>query len=320
MTGMNESADQPVPDRPAPEELGQLREKLSSEERDELLQRLLTASSRGGGAMVKVLEDLLLHRATQELLRERETLGRGVPCLAPDAFVAGADGCRSGWFVVIQHFKSGKVEHRTLPDFAGVIHACVGASVLAIDIPIGFMDTAEKGGRPVDRLVRDRLKPYRASSVFSPPCRPALACETYGQAATTTRSHSKTGHSLTLQAFGLFPKLREVDELMTPERQATVHEVHPELCFARMNEGRPLELSKKKVAGQEVRVDLLRAAGFDVTGAMVRRLAQGGVDRTDVLDAYAACWTAARIARGQAERLGTDVDRDSRGLRMEMWV
>lgn len=302
------------------DDLSHLHSLLSEEERDELLQCLLVAAPRGGGAMVKVLEDFLLSHATEELLQERETFGRADPDLAPDAFVAGVDGCRAGWFVVIQRLESGKVEHRTLPDFAGVLDVCAGATALAIDIPIGLMDTVDRGGRPIDRQVRDRLKPYRASSVFSPPCRPALACETYEQAAIATRLHSKTGRSLTRQSFGLFPKLREVDELMTPARQATVHEVHPELCFARMNQDRPLEVSKKKVAGQEVRVDLLRTAGFDVTGATVRRLAIGGVDRTDVLDAYAACWTAARIARGRAERVGSEPDVDSRGLRMEMWV
>lgn len=257
-----------------------------------------------------------------ELLQERAVfaLAQPVPDLEPDTFVAGADGCRAGWFVVIQHLDSGKVEHRTLPDFRSVLKVCAGASALAIDIPIGLMDTAERGGRLIDRQVRDRLKPHRTSSVFSPPCRPALVCDTYEEAVNATRLRSKTGRSLTLQSFGLFPKLREVDELMTPARQDTVHEVHPELCFARMNQNLPLELSKKRVAGQEARVDLLRAAGFEITGVTVKRLAKGGVDRTDVLDAHAACWTAARIARGQAERVGGKSEVDSRGLRMEMWV
>jgi predicted RNase H-like nuclease len=32
------------------------------------------------------------------------------------------------------------------------------------------------------------------------------------------------------QAFGILPKIREVDQLMTPEVQETVREIHPELC------------------------------------------------------------------------------------------
>jgi hypothetical protein len=45
-----------------------LYEKLSAEERDELLQCLVVAAPRGGEAMIKVLEDELLCHATEELL------------------------------------------------------------------------------------------------------------------------------------------------------------------------------------------------------------------------------------------------------------
>jgi hypothetical protein len=55
-------------DRPHLEELIYLYEKLSAEERDELLQCLLIAAPRGGEAMIKVLEDLLPCHAHEELL------------------------------------------------------------------------------------------------------------------------------------------------------------------------------------------------------------------------------------------------------------
>jgi predicted RNase H-like nuclease len=236
-----------------------------------------------------------------------------------EAFVAGADGCHAGWFVVIQYLESGKTEHLTAPDFAAVLEACSGAQALGVDIPIGLPDRVEKGGRPADRLARELLKPYRSSSVFSAPCRPALACQTYEKAAAVTRARSAAGQSLTRQSFGLFPKLREVDALMTAERQRTVHEVHPELSFARMNGGRPLEVSKQHREGQDLRTELLQGAGFEISSTSVKRMAKAGVGRIDVLDAHAVCWTAARIARGEGERLGRDTDVDKRGLRMEMW-
>jgi hypothetical protein len=43
---------------------------LLPEERDELLQCLLIAASRGGEAMIKVLEETLLCHATEELIEE----------------------------------------------------------------------------------------------------------------------------------------------------------------------------------------------------------------------------------------------------------
>jgi predicted RNase H-like nuclease len=252
-------------------------------------------------------------------LEQRTTLSEERPDISPGAFVVGADGCRAGWFVVIQYLESGGTEHMTVPDFTTLLDRCAGARVLAVDMPIGLPDRAEKGGRPVDRLARELLKPHRSSSVFSAPCRPALACRTYEEAVAVTRALSATGQSLTRQSFGLFSKLREVDELMTAERQSTVYEVHPELSFARISGGRPLEVSKKQRDGQDARVELLRRAGFEISSSSVKGLARAGVGRIDVLDAHAACWSAARIARGQAERLGRHADVDSRGLRMEMW-
>jgi len=58
------------PKRPRLEELNYLYEKLSLEERDELLQCLLIAAPRGGETMVKVHEGVLLCHATEELLKE----------------------------------------------------------------------------------------------------------------------------------------------------------------------------------------------------------------------------------------------------------
>jgi len=76
-----------------------------------------------------------------------------------------------------------------------------------------------------------------------------------------------------------------------------------------MNNDWPLEVGKKRPAGREARISLLRAAGFEISSRTVRRAAKAGVGQTDVLDAYAACWTAARIARNQAERLGDALHR-----------
>ena len=53
------------------EELRVFSEKLSPEERDELLQCLLIAAPRGGEAMIRVLEELLLCHAAEGLLGEQ---------------------------------------------------------------------------------------------------------------------------------------------------------------------------------------------------------------------------------------------------------
>ena len=55
------------------------------------------------------------------------------------------------------------------------------------------------------------------------------------------------GVGINQQTFHLFPKMREVDELLRsrPRLKRIVYEAHPELAFARMNGGKPV-LSKKR--------------------------------------------------------------------------
>lgn len=298
--------EKPMPRRVRLEQLNQLHDRLSAEQRDELLQCLLIAAPRGGEAMVKVLEELLLCHATDELLEEH-------------TLVAGVDGCRAGWFVVMQQLCSGETTCCTAGSFDQVLKMGCQARVIAVDMPIGLPETAEQGGRPVDQMARKRLQPDRGSCVFPAPCRPALACSTYQEAAAVTRAQSTTGRSLSRQVFALFPKLLEVDAAMTPERQGQVYEVHPELCFAAMNGGQALKIRKKTEQGRKARIARLQSAGFDIHEASIGKLAKGGVSKDDVLDAYAACWTARRIARGEAERLPEDPETDLQGLRMEMW-
>ena len=55
------------------EEATALYSSLSADERDELLECLLTAACRGGGkAMMRVLDELVLCRAAEEILRDQE--------------------------------------------------------------------------------------------------------------------------------------------------------------------------------------------------------------------------------------------------------
>ena len=61
---------------PQLEELLYLYEKLSVEERDELLQCLLIAAPRGGEAMMKVLIQHMLCCATEEVLNDHEGGGQ----------------------------------------------------------------------------------------------------------------------------------------------------------------------------------------------------------------------------------------------------
>ncbi len=121
---------------------------------------------------------------------------------------------------------------------------------------------------------------------------------------------------LSKQAFGIFPKLKEVDDLLTqqPSLRNIVREAHPELAFCRMNRDVPVFASKKKADGRSQRQRLLADHGYKPT---VERLP--GAARDDILDAVACCRTALLIAQGKAKRLGSEEARDRHGLPMNIW-
>ena len=188
--------------------------------------------------------------------------------------------------------------------------------IVAIDIPIGLSDTAP---RECDLAARRLLGRPRGSSVFAAPCRAALGATTYAQACGLSRRH--LGVAISLQCFNIAGKIGQVDALMTPARQASVREVHPELVFAVLSgRGRGLDEPKRTVAGERVRLAMLRPVAPSFDPAAVRiRLGRSAVARDDVIDAVACLVAAQRIARGAALVLppGPAV-RDARGLRMEI--
>lgn len=221
--------------------------------------------------------------------------------------VAGADGCRTGW-VICRRDNNGTLDVAVVKTLA---EACEGLSVLAVDMPIGLVDTP-RPGRACEREAR-ALLPGKTSSVFPTPCRPALDCTTHAEANALSRT---LGVGLTQQTFHLFPKMREVDALMRgdPHLHAIIHEAHPELAFARMNDGRPVLSRKRRPEGFAERLELLARHGF----AWEPRPMPGAA-RDDVLDAIAVCRTALLIAQGAATRLGPEHERDRHGLPMNIW-
>jgi predicted RNase H-like nuclease len=221
--------------------------------------------------------------------------------------VAGADGCRAGW-VICRRDIDGTLDVRVVKTLA---QACEGLSVLAVDMPIGFVDVP-RPPRACEIEARRHL-PGKASSVFPSPCRPALDCITHAEANALSKP---LGVGINQQTFHLFPKMNEVDRLLRgmPALQRIVHEAHPELAFARMNGGKPVLAKKRQPDGHAERSALLARHGFRVD---VDRLP--GAARDDILDAVACCRTATLIAEGKATRLGPPDARDRYGLPMNIW-
>ena len=242
---------------------------------------------------------------------------------APDApCVAGADGYRDGWVVVLWRPATGTVRCRPVADAAALWALPEAPTVLGVDLPIGCPDAAAPGGRACDHAARRLLGHPRGTSVFSPPAYDALAADSYDEAQRRNRASGPDAPGLSKQTYHLFPKLRALAAQMTPARQARVREVHPELSFYAMNDDAPVPDSKHTDAGRAARLDLLAAHGLPDGADAVASLAGGTLGADDVIDAHAACWTARRIHAGTAERCPPATEaapRNARGLRMEIW-
>lgn len=230
--------------------------------------------------------------------------------------VAGADGCPGGWMVIEADIdpRPGQLGARQLgaqvmPTLEPVVDRVRNGSVqaLAIDMPIGLLDDRSRAS---DRLARQLLGVRRAS-VFPTPVRATLGATDYDDAC--RRSRSVSGKALSKQAFHLLPKIRQLDELLTPSDQDRIVEAHPECAFARLNGG-PLEWAKATVDGRTARAGLL----VDVFGsdAVDRVVADSSAPITDVHDALSLVVTAAHVVQGTAIRLGDEID--STGKRAEI--
>lgn len=229
--------------------------------------------------------------------------------------VAGADGCPDGWLYLLES-DSKELSAGIAPTFAELLERLPDDTILAIDVPIGLTDA---GGRACDRAARKRLGRPRGSSVFPAPVRAVLGIEEYREACDVHRAAD--GRAMSRQAFGILPKVTEVDKQLQalPEPAlARVHEAHPEVSFSLWNGGTPMRHSKKTSEGRAERSALVESIWPGAPDDVDRTLeaSHGRVDRDDLLDAFAALWTARRICDGSAIRLPTEPPIDACGLRM----
>ncbi|MGL4514505.1 MAG: DUF429 domain-containing protein [Lacipirellulaceae bacterium] len=230
------------------------------------------------------------------------------------ALVAGVDGARGGWIAAIGSTHSFDPRPVFAPRFEALVAAWPGVVTWAIDSPLGL---ADGGDRECDALARRALGWPRCTSVFSVPAAAVLAASDYRAACDA--SLEACGKKLSLQAWNIVPKIREVRLALEncPDLSGRVIETHPELCFARLA-GSAIVASKKTAEGIERRERALAATfGVSVTRSFVDRARSNrGVKGDDALDALAAWTTALRVARGEATSLPNAPPRDSLGLEL----
>ena len=72
-------------------------------------------------------------------------------------WVAGVDGCPSGWICALLRIENGKAVdgHLQLAEnFAAVLALEPSPAIIAIDMPIGLPERTTTGGRPPERAAR----------------------------------------------------------------------------------------------------------------------------------------------------------------------
>lgn len=228
----------------------------------------------------------------------------------------GLDWASSGWFGVVLDDDGGP-ETDVFPSILSVWTAHKDADRILIDIPIGLK---QDGKRACDEAAEEKLKPERQNSVFPTPVRQAIYAKTLTKAKEYNEEH---GFSVTNQAWGIIPLIREVDEFLDefPEAIDTVRESHPEVCFAALNDDDPMEYRKSTDEGLEERKNVLRgedeALKAVYEGAVetfidhppwARRMSKNAKD--DILDALVLAHTA-RMGEAQLETLPEDPEIDS---------
>lgn len=241
----------------------------------------------------------------------------------------GVDGCPGGWIAVWRH-DGGTPSTRVFPAFAALLAAFPDNATVAVDMPIGLPEFSLRGGRGPEALVRPLLG-QRQSSVFSIPSRAAVYAETapfttvaewyaaHRRASEVAMRTSDPPRGVSIQAFGIFSKIREIDALMREQAdlRERVIESHPEVAFMRLNGGRPMRLPKK-IKGivnpdglEERRVQLCRH-GYE--RAFLDRRPPAGAKFDDFLDAACMMLVADRMRRGEAVSFPDPPGRDALGI------
>jgi predicted RNase H-like nuclease len=231
--------------------------------------------------------------------------------------VVGVDGCRAGWMAV--YADGAELAYGVFGSVAALLEALPDAALVLIDVPIGLPWSGCRA-RPCDVMARRVLGRARASSVFPAPSRPAATADSVEQAR--ARNLAEVGRSLSAQAWGICPKVAEVDGLLQaqPALRSRVREVHPEVCFWALNGGTAMQHRKAERSGREERLAVIARYEPRVPALVTRVLAEHrrtSVQADDVLDAAVAFVTAA-VAPGRLEALRGEPSHDPLGLPMEM--
>tara|TARA_B100000963_G_scaffold323261_1_gene307957 strand:+ start:151 stop:849 length:699 start_codon:yes stop_codon:yes gene_type:complete len=203
----------------------------------------------------------------------------------------GVDGTPSGWVASIGIFQKKRLYSIKFFESLDELLSDHPDSIVVIDMPIQLNE--KNYLRECDILAKRYLGKNFQSSIFIPPLKQVLKCNTYEEA--NGLSKKIAGKGLSKQSWHLKNKISEVQNLCRLSNK--IYEGHPE-CSFKMLKNAPLEAKKKSVKGIFERLVLLRNVGLDPLLTSVNLENNPAVKIDDVLDSMVLFVTALRIVEG----------------------
>ncbi len=220
----------------------------------------------------------------------------------------GVDGTSSGWIASIGSSADKCLSTIKFSDSLNKLLSEYPDSVIVIDMPIEL--NKKKYLRTCDILAKKYLGKSFQSSIFIPPLKKVLKCNTYQEA--NELSKQITGKGLSKQSWHLKRKISEVQEVSKLSNK--IYEGHPE-CTFKMLKKEALKAKKKSVSGIFERLDLLKKVGLDPLSVSLKLRNNYSIKIDDVLDSMVLFITALRIVDGNylcLEKIEV-TDRDNNG-------
>lgn len=227
----------------------------------------------------------------------------------------GIDGCKGKWVAVALNENSFEVDKFNTID--EICERYSNSDSMIIDMPIGLVENTNEV-RP-ESTARRYLK-GKSSSIFNVPCREAVYSDSYEEACNKNRSILGVG--LSKQSYNVCSKIREVDEFLNknPQWKNRLLEGHPEVCFAKLNNEKPILENKTKIEGQNRRIDIL-SRYYEDTDKVVSKFLNDVKSRKKIDDVLDALCLAINGILGLENGFGCILENpmeDINGLKMNM--
>ena len=203
----------------------------------------------------------------------------------------GVDGTSSGWIASIGNSRDKSLSSIKFSEDLNKLMSDYPDSVVVIDMPIEL--NKKNYLRTCDVLAKKYLGKTFQSSIFIPPLKRVLKCNTYQEANKLSRKI--TGKGLSKQSWHLKRKISEVEQIS--KLSYKVYEGHPE-CSFKMLKKEPLKAKKKSVSGIFERLDLLKRVGLDPLSVSLKLENNSSIKIDDVLDSMVLFVTGLRIFEG----------------------